>query len=112
MTNHDLIPEFESLFARVDATGRPEIDLVARWLEFVLRAGTEPRTEAGATMLTAIRLLALAADKPGLQPAETAFVKEAMRRAERRIKMFAEDLVYRHRQSPFPWMPDSGGEGG
>jgi len=35
-----------------------------------------------------------------------------MKRVSSRIKLLAEDLMYQHRESDFPWMPDLGGEGG
>lgn len=112
MANEVLIPEFERLFEKVDTANRPELGLMARWFCFVLRKGHSERAEAGATMLTAIRMLALAAEKLGLLPNEAQFAKDAMARASRRIKLLAEDLMYQHRESEFPWMPDAGGEGG
>ena len=112
MANEDFIPEFERLFEQLDMTDRPELGLIARWLCYVLRKGHSARAEAGATMLTAIRMLALAAEKPGLLSNEAQFAKDAMLRASRRIKLLAEDLVYHHQEIKFPWMPDAGGEGG
>ena len=112
MANEDLIPEFEQLFEQLDMTNRPELGLMARWLCYVLRKGHSERAEAGATMLTAIRMLALAAEKPGLHANEAQFAKDAMARASRRIKLLAEDLVCHHQEVTFPWMPDAGGEGG
>ena len=64
MANEDLIVDFERLFEQVDTGGRPELPLMARWFCFTLRRGHSERAEAGATMLTAIRMLALAAEKP------------------------------------------------
>ena len=112
MANEDLIVDFERLFEQVNTGGRPELPLMARWFCFTLRRGHSERAEAGATMLTAIRMLALAAEKPGLLPNEAKFVQDAMKRASPRIKLLAEDLLYQHRERPFPWMPDLGGEGG
>lgn len=112
MANEDLIGEFEALFEKVDTTDRPELALMARWFCFTLRTGLSERAEAGATMLTAIRMLAIAAEKPGLLPNEAKFAQDAMKRASPRIKLLAEDMLYQHRESRFPWMPDLGGEGG
>ncbi|GEM_PF-2578028 len=112
MTNSDLIAEFERLFEQVDTTGRPELALMARWFCFTLRPKHNERVEAGATMLAAIRMLASASEKPGLLPNEAKFSQDAMKRVSSRIKLLAEDLMYQHRESDFPWMPDLGGEGG
>tara|TARA_Y100001934_G_scaffold277862_1_gene377708 strand:+ start:253 stop:591 length:339 start_codon:yes stop_codon:yes gene_type:complete len=112
MTQAELIKEFEHLFERVDTEGRPQLALMVRWFCFTLRPGHSERVEAGATMLAAIRMLALAAEKPGLLPNEAKFAQDAMKRASSRIKLLAEDLMYQHRESRFPWMPDLGGEGG
>jgi hypothetical protein len=62
--------------------------------------------------------LALFLDKPGLLPnpgllpSKAKFVQDAMKRAPRRIKMLADELVSQHRDIPFRRMPDHGGEGG
>ncbi len=62
--------------------------------------------------------LALLLDKPGLLPnpgllpSKAKFAQDAMKRAPRRIKMLADELVSQHRDIPFRRMPDHGGEGG
>ncbi len=75
MTNSDLIAEFERLFEQVDTTGRPELALMARWFCFTLRPKHNERVEAGATMLAAIRMLALASEKTACCPTRPNFPK-------------------------------------
>lgn len=56
--------------------------------------------------------LALSPEKPGLLPNTVKFAQDAMKRVPRRIKMLADELMSQHRETPFPWMPGRGGEGG
>ena len=88
---------------KMDLRDRPDVRRVARWLVFVLRGGTGPAVvEAGATILTAVGMLAMAAESPGLEPQEADYVRRAVDRAAGRLKLMAEDMRDLAPEEPFP----------
>ncbi len=111
MADGHAIQEVENALEKMDLRDRPDVRRVARWLVFVLRGGKDPRVEAGATILTAVGMLAMAAESPGLEPQEADYVRRAVDRAAGRLKLMAEDMRDLAPEEPFPWS-DAGGEAG
>lgn len=111
MANDDVIAALERALDGLAPEQRRQVNAAAKWLLFMLRLRRTPRVEAGATILTAISLLRMAADMPGLESSEAGYIRRVMERTSSRIKLFAEDLGADRGELPFPWPPDEGEPG-